>query len=217
MRPRNNYFGQVWPCTYDRIPKTRASACPPGIHRQARRSSTQPDWAQQSRSCWLQGKLGELPQKVRKALFRERSHTEDEVYPLYRRYSNGSNCIHSRAVETVNCHMDVQATSGISAVRYIHKNNLRGNDRARVQVQGDIPAGPVADADFNPPGTAADEPEPLNEVARHVIMRCISSQQACCRRFFYHMHQQRPAIYRLPVHLENQQIVYFFSEAAQSR
>jgi hypothetical protein len=73
-------------------------------------------------------------------------------------------------------------------------------------------------AQLGAPRSAAG-PQPVNEIAKHVYSRYISAPQACWRIFSYHMHQHRPAIYRLPVHLEGQHNVYFApgASAAQVR
>lgn len=95
-----------------------------------------------------------------------------------------------------NCHINVEVTAGINAVKYIYKYIFKGDDRALIQVQAN-------------PGNGVAEREPDNEIARYSDSRYISAPQACWRIFSYLMHQHRPAIYRLPVHLPDQQAVYF--------
>ena len=89
-----------------------------------------------------------------------------------------------------DCHINLEVCGSIKAVKYIHKYIYKGPDRATIQTEGH------------------------NEIHSYLDARYISSTQACHNIFEFPMHMEWPAIYRLPVHLPNQQNVVFHAEAA---
>jgi PIF1-like helicase len=76
----------------------------------------------------------------------------------------------------------------VEAVKYIHKYIYKGHDRTTVEILDD---------------------QNRNEVKEFLDARYIGSVEACCRIFEFSMHGEYPTVYRLPVHLEDQQLVYF--------
>jgi hypothetical protein len=85
--------------------------------------------------------------------FRESTSIEGEGYPQYRRRNNGRTVtkrvnnqmkvFDNRHVvpynpgfsRKYNCHINVEATTGVAAIKYIHKYLYKGGDRAMIQVR----------------------------------------------------------------------------------
>lgn len=145
--------------------------------------------------------------------FQEETQLADDGYPTYCRRSmperqvekhvNGSLRTFSNQhvipynpylTRKYNCHINVEITSGIRAIKYIYKYIYKGEDRAIAQIQQEGPR------DLN---------APVNEVDRYVNARYITAHHACWRIFSFHMHKHDPCIYRLPIHLPDQQFVVY--------
>src|SRR5882762_8566521 len=84
-----------------------------------------------------------------------------------------------------DCHINVEVCASIKAVKYIHKYIYKGPDRATVQVGN------------------------VDEIKDYIDAHYVGPAEACWHIFECHMHQELPTVYRLSVHLENQQMVYF--------
>ena len=48
-----------------------------------------------------------------------------------------------------------------------------------------------------------------DEVKEYMDARYIGSAESCWHIFEFPMHAQKPTVYRLPVHLEDQQLIYY--------
>ena len=92
-----------------------------------------------------------------------------------------------------NCHINVETCSGINAIKYIFKYVYKGHDRAFVVF-----------GQRNP--NNRDRPD---EIKLHLDARWISPYEALWRIFAFALHREVPNIYRLQVHLENQETVVF--------
>ncbi|KAI5452038.1 hypothetical protein NCC49_001334 [Naganishia albida] len=189
--------------------------------------------------------------------FREETIMQGDGYPLYRRRDNGrtftkvingvDKVFDNRHVvpynpgvsRKFNCHINVEITSGIRAVKYIYKYIFKGEDRAVVQFDAqDLiaqnggppaarhPADPPVPPRFPvPPGENQDGgdhgaprlnpevPPPVNEVKRYIDARYITAYSACWRIFSFPMHQHEPSIYRLAIHLPDQQNIVYHDNA----
>jgi hypothetical protein len=76
----------------------------------------------------------------------------------------------------------------VDSVRYITKYIFKGHDRTTV---------------------ALAEDQNRNEVKEYLDARYIGSVESCWHIFEFPMHAEKPTVYRLPVHLEDQQLIYY--------
>lgn len=124
---------------------------------------------------------------------------KEDGYPEYARPDNGRSIQkgqntftnkdvvpHSKQlIVEFDCHINLEVCASIKSVKYIHKYIYKGPDRATLQTQGH------------------------DEVKAFLDSRYISSVEAAWRLFEFAMHLEWPSVYRLPVHLENQQTVSY--------
>ena len=75
----------------------------------------------------------------------------------------------------------------MDSIKYITKYIFKGHDRTTV-------------------GLADDQNH--DEIKEYVDARYIGSVESCWHIFEFSMHAKKPTVYRLPVHLEGQQLVY---------
>lgn len=87
--------------------------------------------------------------------------------------------------------MEVCAT--VKAVKYIHKYIYKGSDQITVQIDG-----------FQ------------DEIAQHFNRHYIGPPQAIWQLWEYLTHEKFLPVHQLPVHLPNEQLVYFEADAEQS-
>ena len=136
--------------------------------------------------------------------FNEETRLRFDGYPLYRRRENdrtitvGQYELDNRWVVPYNpylsrkygAHINVEACTTVKSVKYLFKYIYKGHDCATLAV------------------TSADQ---LNhdEVSAFVDTRYLSAPEGCWRLFEHEMHHQSHTIVRLPVHLPNQQLIYF--------
>ena len=132
-----------------------------------------------------------------KALCQETTLAENG-YPLYRRRANresvkklgitvGNEWVvpyNPYMTQKYDAHINIEICSGIAAVKYLYKYMYKGSDRATIEVNND-------------------------EVKQYIDGRYLSASEACWRLFAFKLHSHSHAVYRLPVHLPNQQYVQF--------
>jgi len=132
---------------------------------------------------------------------RETTHFGDDGYPLYARPNNGhffeknGHRYTNRDVvpyspylsARYNCHINVEICASVQAIKYIHKYIYKGHDRTTLEI-----------SDQN-----------RNEIKEYLDSRYISAAESCWRIFEFNMHKESPSVTRLPVHLEDEQLVYF--------
>jgi len=87
-----------------------------------------------------------------------------------------------------NCHINVEICATVEAVKYIHKYIYKGHDRTTIGL--------------------SDEQQ-CDEVKEYLDAHYVGSVESCYHIFEFAMHAEKPTVYRLPVHLEDQQLVYF--------
>ena len=87
-----------------------------------------------------------------------------------------------------NCHINVEICVSADSCKYITKYVFKGHDRTTL-------------------GLADDQNR--NEVKEYLDARYNGSAESCWHIFEFPMHAQNPTVYRLPVHLEDQQLVFF--------
>lgn len=82
-------------------------------------------------------------------------------------------------------HINGEVCISVRGIKYIHKYIYKGQDRTTMIIgNGD-------------------------EVSQYLDSRYVSAPEACHRIFQFDMHLEQPTVYRLPVHLPNQQQVTF--------
>jgi len=145
--------------------------------------------------------------------FNEETTDDRDGYPTYRRRNNGRTVavrkgghvfeLDNRWVvphnpylaKKYNCHINVEVCSSITAVKYLYKYVYKGHDRAMIEINN------VANASVTP--------GQIDEVQRYLDARYVSASEAVWRILSFKLHDEWPNVYRLPVHLPNQQMVYF--------
>ncbi len=95
-------------------------------------------------------------------------------------------------------------------MKYLYKYVYKGHDRALAVVQPEARALPAAapqvatsGADGNNVLTARDE------VQNYLDGRYVSASETCHRFFAFDLHGMHPNVYRLAIHLPNEQTTYF--------
>ncbi|XP_057297346.1 uncharacterized protein LOC130627125 [Hydractinia symbiolongicarpus] len=123
-------------------------------------------------------------------------------YPLYRRRNNGRTFqirnmeLDNRWIvpynpyltEKYHAHINVEACVSIKSVKYLYKYIYKGHDCANIQIQ---------------------EKLDHNEVKTFLDARYVSAPEAAWRLFSFELHKQSHTIFRLSMHLPEQQQVYF--------
>jgi hypothetical protein len=102
------------------------------------------------------------------------------------------------------CHINVEVCSSITTVKYLYKYVYKGHDCALAVVQpeaGVLPAAGGADGN--------NVPVAQDEVENYLDGRYVSASEAFHRLFAFDLHDMHPNVYRLAVHLPNEQTTYF--------
>lgn len=102
-------------------------------------------------------------------------------------------------VTKYDAHINVEICSSITAVKYLYKYVYKGHDRAFVEFT-------IVDQDRN-------QIQGHDEIKQYLNARYVSSAESCWRIFGFNMCSNSPTVYRLAVHLENQQMVYFSDDS----
>ena len=90
----------------------------------------------------------------------------------------------------MDSHINVEFCASIKAIQYLLKYQLKGSDQATISI------------------VAGDDRE-QDEVATFMSKRYVSSMEASWRIFQFPTVAVKPAIIRLPIHLENQQRILY--------
>ena len=147
--------------------------------------------------CMVDGKCSKRYPKE----FCEETMMGEDGYPQYARPNNGStftdrrgNVYDNRDVVPHNpyltarygCHINVEVCASVKAIKYIHKYIYKGHDHTTVEIHGQ-----------------------RDEIKEYLEARYISPVESCWHLFEFLMHAEQPTVYRLPIHLPNQQLVYY--------
>jgi hypothetical protein len=147
--------------------------------------------------CMVDGKCSKRYPKD----FCEATTMDQDGYPIYARPNDGQTFVGRKGFVYDNrwvvphnpyltakygCHINVEVCASVKAVKYIHKYIYKGHDRTTLQV--------------------SDE---RDEVKEYLEACYISPIESCWHIFEFPMPAEAPTIYRLPVHLPDQQLVYF--------
>jgi hypothetical protein len=109
------------------------------------------------------------------------------------------------------CHINVEVYNSITAVKYLYKYVYKGHDRALAVVQpeaGVLPAVASQVASGGADGNNAPATH-RDEVQNYLDGRYVSASEACHRLFAFDLHGMHLNVYRLAVHLPNEQTTYF--------
>jgi len=82
----------------------------------------------------------------------------------------------------------VEICASVESIKYINKYIYKGHDRTTVELRDD---------------------QQHDEVKEYLDARYIGSVESCWHIFEFGMHAESPTVYRLPVHLEDDQLVYY--------
>ncbi len=108
------------------------------------------------------------------------------------------------------CHINVEVCSSITAVKYLYKYVYKGHDRALAVVQLKAEALPVGAPQAAGGGADGNNvPAAWDEVQNYLNGRYVSANEACHWFFAFDLHDMHPNVYRLAVHLPNEQTTYF--------
>jgi len=108
------------------------------------------------------------------------------------------------------CHINVEVCSSITTVKYLYKYVYKGHDRALAVVQPE--AGALSTAAPQAVASGADGNNVLvarDEVQNYLDGQYVSANEACHQLFAFNLHGMHPNVYRLAVHLPNEQTSYF--------
>jgi hypothetical protein len=157
-------------------------------------------------SCMKEDKTGRLVcSKGYPKQFREETVMREDSYPDYRRRQDGRT-VQKGGVELDNrhvvpyspflarrylAHINVEMLADVNAVKYIHKYVYKGVDKATM--------------DLKDGNTSIEQ----DEIHQYISGRWVGACQACWELFSFKVHEERPAVMRLAVHLPNQQSVVF--------
>ena len=166
------------------------------------------------KSCMIYGPCGDLNPKstcmkdghCTKKYPKEFVGTTNELfdgYPQYRRRKNNVTVnirgvtVDNRwvvpynpwLVEKYQAHINVEACMSVRSVKYLYKYIYKGHDCIELEFR--------------------EEHNNHDEISTFVDARYISAPEAAWRIFEFYMHHQSHTIIRLPVHLPDQQNVYF--------
>ena len=131
--------------------------------------------------------------------FQDCTELREGAYPAYRRRDDGRSALKgeqpmdNRDVVPYNpllsrkydAHINVEVVSSVKAVKYLYKYSYKGHDRAELEA------------------TAHDE------IAEHLDCRYVGPPEACWRLFQFPMYDKSHTIFRLALHLPDQQTLYF--------
>ena len=98
-----------------------------------------------------------------------------------------------------NAHINVEVVTSVESVKYIYKYTHKGSDRVVVRL-----------------ANGQDKDITNDEVERYVNARYIGASEAYWRLYEFPISQRYPAVEKLPLHLENEQVVFFQPDTARA-
>jgi hypothetical protein len=108
------------------------------------------------------------------------------------------------------CHINVEVCSSITVVKYLYKYVYKGHDHALVVVWPEARALPTTAPQAVAGGADGNNvPAARDEVQNYLDGRYVNASKACHRFFAFDLHGMHPNVYRLAVHLPNEQTTYF--------
>jgi hypothetical protein len=152
--------------------------------------------------CMVDGKCSKHFPKE----FCEHTVYGEDGYPKYARPNNGRSfektvngerhvydnrdvvSYHPYCSAKYKCHINVEICASVEAVKYIHKYIYKGYDRTTIEIAGD---------------------QERDEIKEYLDARYISAAESLWHIFEFSMHAESPSVYRLPVHLKDQNLIYY--------
>jgi hypothetical protein len=108
------------------------------------------------------------------------------------------------------CHINVEVYNSITAVKYLYKYVYKGHDRALALVQPEAGALSAVASQVVVGGADGNNvPATRDEVQNYLNGRYVNANEACHWLFAFDLHSMHPNVYRLAVHLPNEQTTYF--------
>ncbi len=108
------------------------------------------------------------------------------------------------------CHINVEVCSSITTVKYLYKYVYKGHNRALAVLQPEAGALQVAAPEAAAGGVDGNNVlVARDEVQNYLDGRYVNASEACHRVFAFDLHGMHPNVYRLAVHLPNEQTIYF--------
>ena len=176
----------------------------------------------QPQSAWKMVCQNNFPKE-----FREETLENVNGYPAYRRRQNGTTVrvgIHvadnrfivphnSYLLTKYRAHINLEACASVKSVKFLFKYVYKGHNCANMELAVDQPN----------PNDPQDQRPVLqhDEVNMYLNCRYVSAPEAIWQLSEHKLHDQSHTIYRLAIHLPDQQRVYFREgkeqEAAESR
>lgn len=101
-----------------------------------------------------------------------------------------------------DCHINVEVTSSIKAVKHLYKYVYKGHDRVTMGVTTEA-------APMQAPAAAVDGEQAVDKIQNYLDARYVSAPEACWRLFGFSLHAEIPAVTRLAVHLPDEQFVTY--------
>jgi len=129
----------------------------------------------------------------------EQTTLSQDAYPTYHRKRHGQSVMklgiavgnewvvpyNPYMTQKYDAHINVEICSGIAAVKYLYKYMYKGFDRATMEVNKN------------------------DEIKQYIDGRYLFASEGCWHLFCFKLHSRSHAVYRLPVHLPNQQYIHF--------
>ena len=135
--------------------------------------------------------------------FQEETIQNCNGYPKYRRRNNGRTVVvRNKTMDNswivpynpyfslkYNCHINIETCASVKSMKYLFKYVYKGHDCANLVIQENALI--------------------HDEIKTFMDSRYVSAPEAAWRLFGFNMHENSHIIIRLPVHLSNEQHVYF--------
>jgi hypothetical protein len=99
-----------------------------------------------------------------------------------------------------DCHINVEICSSIAVIKYLFKYVFKGHDRATIEIRGNNMQGQ---------GQRQVQMQANDEIRLYLDARYISASEASWRIFHYRLHDEKPDVIQLCVHLPGQHRVIF--------
>jgi hypothetical protein len=99
--------------------------------------------------------------------------------------------------------LPLQICASVKVVKYLFKYIYKGGDRVMVANPGEQQGGVFLAGQ--------------DEIANYQDYRSVGSIEACARMFDIPVHGRSPGVYKMPVHLEDEQLIFFNDDDAAAR
>ena len=111
-----------------------------------------------------------------------------------------------------NAHINVELCSSVKSVKYLYKYVYKGNDCANVKLTLHVSSSNTATTTTSTTHTNSATtvaPPVLNEIIQHLNTRYVSAPESVWRLMEFKLFDSTCTVYRLAIHLDLEQVVYF--------